>query len=402
MGVIKKIQNRLAQRANKKAENERYILYVCQETGWSYEEAKAKMDLAREAGFSYKYYAKRKIWSRTKKQLAQSQRNIELTRERNRSDREHAVEEVCKATGWSASKAREKIKEARLNCGSSFKDYYKFRLYEHTPEEQRTFLTLKVSEALIFKYNNDAQAAKTLRYKGRFAKKYDDLFHRSWFINKNLSYETFLEKIDGVEDLICKPTSSTQGKGVIKIHCGNGVTDKREIYDRITGTDKRMICEECIIQHPDIAAFNPSSVNTIRVLTIVDDGVCHHVYAGFRMGCGDVVDNFHAGGIIASIDVATGVTCMDAINLDGVHFPTHPKSGLPTLGFQIPHWDQVLAITEQAALRMEGVGMVGWDVAVTEQGVCLIEGNAEASYHIIQLPYVDAGIGMKKVVERFL
>lgn len=402
MGVIKKIQNRLAQRANKKAENERYILYVCQETGWSYEEAKAKMDLAREAGFSYKYYAKRKIWSRTKKQLAQSQRNIELTRERNRADREHAVEEVCKATGWSASKAREKIKEARLNCGSSFKDYYKFRLYEHTPEEQRTFLTLKVSEALIFKYNNDAQAAKTLRYKGRFAKKYDDLFHRSWFINKNLSYETFLEKIDGVEDLICKPTSSTQGKGVIKIHCGSGVTDKREIYDRITGTDKRMICEECIIQHPDIAAFNPSSVNTIRVLTIVDGGVCHHVYAGFRMGCGDVVDNFHAGGIIASIDVATGVTCMDAINLDGVHFPTHPKSGLPTLGFQIPHWDQVLAITEQAALRMEGVGMVGWDVAVTEQGVCLIEGNAEASYHIIQLPYVDAGIGMKKVVERFL
>lgn len=73
---------------------------------------KLKWILAREAGFSYKYYAKRKIWSRTKKQLAQSQRNIELTRERNRADREHAVEEVCKATGWSASKAREKIKEA--------------------------------------------------------------------------------------------------------------------------------------------------------------------------------------------------------------------------------------------------------------------------------------------------
>lgn len=41
MGVIKKIQNRLAQKSKQKAENERYILYVCQETGWSYEESKS-------------------------------------------------------------------------------------------------------------------------------------------------------------------------------------------------------------------------------------------------------------------------------------------------------------------------------------------------------------------------
>lgn len=93
---------------------------------------------------------------------------------------------------------------------------------------------------------------------------------------------------------------------------------------------------------------------------------------------------------------------MDAIDLNGNHYPVHPKSQLSTLGFQIPHWDKVLALTEEAALRMEGIGMVGWDVAVTEDDVCLIEGNSEASYHIIQLPYVDDGIGMKKIFEPFL
>lgn len=402
MGILKKVQNRLYRSKHKKEEKRQYILYVCEETGWSYDEAKANMDLAERDGISYKYYAKRKIWARTEQQMKQTARNIQLTTERNRADRAHAVEAVCKATGWTEAKARSMIKEARINCGSSFKDYYKFRLYARTPEEQRTFLTLKVSEALIFKYNKDPEAAKTLLYKGRFAKKFNDLFHRVWFINRNLSYEDFLEKIDGIEDLICKPTASTQGKGVIKIHCGSGVEDKKEIYDRIMAMDRRMICEECIIQHPAIAAFNPASVNTIRVLTIVDSGICHHVYAGFRMGCGDIVDNFHAGGIIATVDVSTGITCMDAIDLDGTHYPLHPKSKLPTRGFAIPHWDQVLELTRQAALRMEGVGMVGWDVAVTENGVCLIEGNAEASYHIIQLPYVDDGIGKRADFEQFL
>ena len=83
-------------------------------------------------------------------------------------------------------------------------------------------------------------------------------------------------------------------------------------------------------------------------------------------------------------------------------YPVHPLSGLATKGFQIPHWDKVLAVTEEAARRLEGVGMVGWDVAVTQDGVCLIEGNSEASYQIIQLPYVEDGIGMKKIFDRFL
>ena len=63
---------------------------------------------------------------------------------------------------------------------------------------------------------------------------------------------------------------------------------------------------------------------------------------------------------------------------------------------------QVVELDKKAARRIKNVGMVGWDVAVTEKGVCLIEGNSEASYQIIQLPYVEDGIGMRKTFEPFL
>ncbi len=398
---LKSAYLRMKSQKVKEKEDLRYIEYVCDETGWPFEKAKDAMDTAKKDGISYKYYAKRKMWAKTEKEMEKAKRNISHVTERNRKEKEHAIEEIIAATGWTRSKALEMFRAAKLNCGCCYKDYYKFKLYDRTPEEQREYLTLKISEEMLFKYNKDPEALNLLLYKGRFAKEFTDLFHRKWFINRNLSFEKFLKSIEGVEDLICKPTSATQGKGIIKVHCGKDA-DKKAVYQQLIGMDKRMICEERIIQHPDIAAFNTSSVNTGRVLTIMKDDQCHHVYAGFRMGRGGIVDNFHAGGVIASVDPKTGVTCTDAVDVDGNHYAVHPGSQLPVLGFQIPHWDQVLSLTEQAARRIKGVGMIGWDVAITEKGVCLIEGNSQSSYQIIQLPYVDAGIGMKKLFTPFL
>ena len=385
---------------NKKKKDREYIQYVKESSGWTLEETKAAMNKAKAEGISYKYYAKRRLWTRTEAQMELAKKNVIASHQKNLEERRHAKEVVMAATGWSQSVVEEKIREANLNCGSSAKDYYKFRLYELTPEEQREYLTLGIAEALSFKYNPDPEALRTLRYKGRFAKKYNDLFHRIWFRNVNLTYEDFLKYTQNLDSLICKPLASTQGKGIVKLNFSD-YKDKKAIYDELMNM-KKVICEECIVQHPDIAAFNPSSVNTIRVQTLVENGKCHHLYAGFRMGRGALVDNFHAGGIIASIDVKTGITCMDAIDLDGVHYPVHPESKLPTLGFQIPHWDKVLEMTENAALRLENVGLVGWDVAITRDGPCLVEGNSEASYVIIQLPYVDSRIGMRKLFSQFL
>ncbi len=395
---------KLILRILRKEKRNPYIEYVCKETGWTYKQAKEQMEVAREWDISYRYYAKRKLWARTEKELEKVKRDMQIVNARNREEKAHALEMVCKETGWDEETALERIRQARKVCGCTYKDYYKFKLYRYDADKQSTFLTSKVMDEISFKYNHDPKVLKLLLHKERFAKKYDDLLNRKWFVNRKLTFEEFLERMEGVEDLVCKPTSATQGKGIEKIHCGADLseTEKRSLYEKLFSAKKTMICEECIVQHPEMAAFNTSSVNSVRVLTITREGKCYHIYAGFRMGRGKIVDNFHAGGIIATVDVKSGVTCMDAIDLEGKHYPQHPISKLATKGFQIPHWDKVLTVTEEAALRLEGVGLVGWDVAITEKGVCLIEGNSEASYHIIQLPYVEEGIGMKYVFAPFL
>ncbi len=63
------------------------------------------------------------------------------------------------------------------------------------------------------------------------------------------------------------------------------------------------------INHPVIADLSPSALATVRLLTLIDEkGQAEPVRALFRMGASkdSIVDNFHAGGIAAPVDLATG------------------------------------------------------------------------------------------------
>lgn len=124
-------------------------------------------------------------------------------------------------------------------------------------------------------------------------------------------------------------------------------------------------------------------------------GECHFLYSVFRMGQGAVVDNFHAGGIAASVDPATGIVLTDAADLAANTFPVHPSSGLVIKGFRIPHWEQILDTCRRIAPIVPEVHLIGWDFAITPDGVDLIEGNPGASYVVAQIPNVSIRKGLR-------
>jgi hypothetical protein len=53
----------------------------------------------------------------------------------------------------------------------------------------------------------------------------------------------------------------------------------------------------------------------------------------------------------------------------------HPSTGARVKGIEVPHWAEIVEEVRRVMLSMEGLRCVGWDVAVTDDGFSIIEGN---------------------------
>ena len=54
------------------------------------------------------------------------------------------------------------------------------------------------------------------------------------------------------------------------------------------------------------------------------------------------------------------------------------------LSYKIPNWEQVKTTCIQAAEQLPLVRYIGWDVAITEKGCVLIEGNHDPDYEFLE------------------
>lgn len=151
--------------------------------------------------------------------------------------------------------------------------------------------------------------------------------------------------------------------------------------------NKLYLLEEPIRQHAIMNLLNPSSVNTCRIVSVMNSKKEVTLMASFiRIGNGSaVVDNFNSGGMTAKVDIETGKIIEDAVNKEGKMFSKHPLSGTPINGFEIPYFKEAKEMVIKAAKKSKNVRYVGWDVAITEKGPTLVEGNQYPGHDIYQV-----------------
>jgi hypothetical protein len=140
-----------------------------------------------------------------------------------------------------------------------------------------------------------------------------------------------------------------------------------------------VLIEKYLEQHPDMAQFNPSSVNTCRVWVARPcDAAARVLLAYLRIGrAGSPVDNQSSGGIVAPIDLQTGAVsaAIDGLPTRAV-FPRHPDHGARIEGGVIPSWSEVKALAESCLAAIPRLRFAGLDIAVGRAGPIVIELNA--------------------------
>lgn len=138
------------------------------------------------------------------------------------------------------------------------------------------------------------------------------------------------------------------------------------------------IVQRILIQHPDLAKFNATSLNSIRIITVVLDGKPYILSSILRIGqAGSLVDNVSKGGYQAII-LPDGTLAKNAYTHEGnAHrYVEQTASGVPFEGAKIPSWDKLQETVKNLATTLPHLKLIGWDLAVDENGeVVLIEFN---------------------------
>lgn len=180
-----------------------------------------------------------------------------------------------------------------------------------------------------------------------------------------LDSDTIIEHCKGTEEVIVKKSIESEGGKGVRIV--NTQTEINELKKMILESDNFVI-QKVIKQHPSLAAIHPSSINTIRILSLLLNGEVHILSTILRMGRGGSrVDNASSGGIFCGIDDA-GRLRKFAYDVDGHKWDKHP-SGIVFENYFIPGLDKCQEIVRDKAMRLARFSrMPSWDFAIDDEG----------------------------------
>lgn len=94
-----------------------------------------------------------------------------------------------------------------------------------------------------------------------------------------------------------------------------------------------------------------------------------------------VLEEFMAG-----IDIEHGFVCSMARDNRSNEYSVHPDTKCKLVGFDLPEWRKAIELVKELASVVEGATVISWDLAYSDKGWLVVEGNDVGEPYLLQAP----------------
>ena len=277
-------------------------------------------------------------------------------------------------------------------------DYFGAQLYRKSDFVRRD----SMAHAARFSWRNAVQEKSCHEIfldKRAFYAAFNECLGRRWLsVDGNTSWEEFCAFVDLCGGTVFSKIPHGMGGKGVQLHRAMSEGECRALFDLCR--EQPTVLEEVLTQCEELHVFSDGTVNTLRIITIIDSsGRVHIARCELRMGrSGMAVDNYSSGGLVAQVDVQSGIVYSMGRDGNGREYLFHPDSGRQIVGFAIPDWEQYKSFACKLAEKYPDMRYVGWDIVKDSTGnFCVIEGNKDAGVGGLESgllyglkPYYDA------------
>jgi hypothetical protein len=275
----------------------------------------------------------------------------------------------------------ESLKNDMIYCWCKFKALpYEYFLYDfrHKNDKERDEYETDIDRVLsLRKTVNNKVFLNEINNKYNLYCKAKSFFAREAIVvSSEADRNTFMQFVQAHPHIFCKPLKSSEGRGALSVDIDSQQT-ACQLFAQLIEQPGGYIIEEKIVQVDEMAFWNPTSVNTIRIPTFYRNNTFTVIWTRMRMGQkGSVVDNVAAGGFVVNVDPATGIVVSDGVDENYNRFEIHPDLHVRFKDWQVPRWNELLETVEKLHRQLfPNHVYVAWDFALTEKGWVLVEGN---------------------------
>ena len=169
----------------------------------------------------------------------------------------------------------------------------------------------------------------------------------------------------GGELVLKQAENSETGAGVFFLDQDDPVSDFRRRVRRIP-TD--VVVQRAIEPHPDLKKLNPSSANSLRIMSFLRPGGAQILMTCVRVGVGNArTDNLGTGGFFLGVDEEGRTRGIGAMH-DGSVVTEHPVLHYPLKGNPIPGLDKAYEMVKKLHPIVGQYRLVAWDVIIDTSG----------------------------------